>query len=155
MRLPWFMHMHAGRNSLTGILATPSGTFVRSCADDRMEATWYPMDSSFPDGGGRECKRIVTVEATDEGERMLEEAVLGFMHEHPQMALHVQFDPPAGAELEWAAVGGGSLATHQTESGLFMRIHHDGMVTLEFLPANGRGMRETVGRFADTCDEGR
>ena len=153
MRLPWFMHMHAGRNSLTGVLPTPVGTFVRSCADGRMEVAWYPVDHAFPGGDARECKRLATVDSTDDGERRLEEAVIDFMHSHPVLALQAGWDGPAGDPLAWEEVGGGALATHEAVHGLFFRIRHGGTVTLEFLPAGGHGRRETLGTFADTCDD--
>lgn len=153
MRLPWFMHVHSGINTLTGILPTPCGTFVRSCANGRMEAVWYPMDGSFPGGAGRESKRIAMVDADADGERQLEGAVLAFMHEHPQLSMSCQFDMPGGEAVGWEIVGSGSLSTHQTDAGLFMRIHHAGIVTLEFIPINEKANRETVGRFADACGE--
>lgn len=153
MRLPWFMHMHAGRNSLTGVLPTPVGTFVRSCADGRMEVAWYPMDHAFAGGDSRECRRLAVTDATDDGERRLEDAVLDFMHSHPVLAMQVGWDHPAGSALEWVEAGGGALATYEHPNGLFFRIHHGGVVTLEFLPIGGHGRRETLGTFADSCGE--
>lgn len=153
MRLPWFMHMHAGTNTMTGLMPTPVGTFVRSCAASRMEVAWYPLDGSFPGGASREVKRLATVDSTDHGERQLEQAVIDFMHGHPALALIGRYDGPSGPKLAWDEVGGGALATHEDACGLFFRIHHGGTVTLEYLPKGGIGRRETVGVFADTCDE--
>lgn len=153
MRLPWFMHMHRGTNTLTGVLPTPIGTFVRSNADGRMEVAWYPMDTAFPGGGSRECKRLATVDSSDEGEIELERAVVDFMHGHPVLALQCSWEDRAGAPLHWTFVSGGVLGTHETERGLFYRIEHGRTITLEFLPSEGHGRRETLGVLADSCDE--
>jgi hypothetical protein len=153
MRLPWFMHTHARVNTLTGVFPTPSGTFVRSCADGRMEVAWYPMDASFPGGSSREVKRLATVEATDAGERDLEDAVVDFMHSHPDLSLSVRHDDVPGAALDWSRTAGGTLATLETPHGVFFCIRHGGVATLEFLPAGGHGNRETVAVLSDACGE--
>lgn len=153
MRLPWFMHTHGGRNTLTGVMPTPCGSFVRSCADGRLEVAWYPMDTSFPGGDTRECKRLAVVDATDEGDETLEQAVVDFMHAHAVLARNTRYDGPAVDPLDWEEIGSGVIASHETSDGLFYRIGHAGMVTLEFLPAGGRGKRETLGIYATTCEE--
>ena len=153
MRLPWFMHSHRGVNTLVGVLPTPTGSFVRSCADGRMEATWYPASAGFPGGGDRVSKRVATVDATDAGEVELETAVVDFMHADPALALHRGFDPPARAALTWTPAGGGALETLETRHGLFVSIRHGGTASIEFLPAGGHGRRETLGALADVCDE--
>lgn len=155
MKLPWFMHMHGGENTLVGVMPTPHGSFVRSAGGGRrMEVSWYPMDLGFPGGASREVKRLAIVDPTDAGETELENAVVDFMHAHPDLATVCRFDPPAGEALGWSEVGGGALATLETPQGLFFRINHGGQVTLEFLPSTGTGMRESIGTFADSCGEG-
>lgn len=153
MRLPWFMHMHAGTNTMTGVFPTPSGTFVRSCIDGRMEVAWYPMDGSFPGGASREVKRLATVDTTDAGERDLEDAVVDFMHSHPDLSLFTRHDGVPGAPLDWTRAAGGALSTLETPHGVFFSIHHGGVATLEFLPAGGHGNRETVATLSDACGE--
>lgn len=153
MRLPWFMHMSDGSNSLVGVLPTPVGTFVRSCANGVLEAAWYPMDYSFPRGNSRQVERIVKVDAADDGETRLEDAVVDFMHGHPELALHTAWDIHPGADFEWERHGSGALATLDTPEGLFFRIHHGEQVTLEHLTPGGRGRRDTLGVYADSCGE--
>ena len=153
MRLPWFMHTHGGRNTLTGVMPTPCGSFVRSCADGRLEVAWYPMDTSFPGGDTRECKRLLVVDSSDEGDQALEQAVVDFMHSHPVLASNTRYDGPVGDALEWEEIGSGVIASHQTEDGLFYGIGHAGVVALEFLPKGGRGKRETLSVYATTCGE--
>lgn len=153
MRLPWFMHMHTGiGNTGFGVFPTPVGTFARSCIDGRMEVVWYPMGHEFPGGDSRVVTRLATVDTGHDGEVEIENAVVDFMHSHPVLALTCSFDQVSTHDLEWNVVGEGALATLETPYGLVFQIHHGGNVTVEFLPA-GSQTRETIGVFADTCDE--
>lgn len=153
MRLPWFMHAHAGRNTLTGILPTPVGTFVRSNGDGRMEVVWYPMDPSIPGGTSREAKRLAIVNSDAEGEIELEDAVRAFMHAHETLCLHTVFDHAPCGEIGWTGMGGDAISSHTDEVGMFVRILHAGVMTVEFLPANGFGKRETIATMCDACGE--
>lgn len=153
MKLPWFMHNHVGHgNTMVGVFPTPYGTFVRSCIDGVMEATWYPMDQGFPGGSTRVVERLATVKADDDGEAELETAIIDYMHSHPELALIKTFDRNTGGPLTWNVIGSGALAALETDHGLIYRIKHSEYVTVEFLSKTGM-LQETIGVLAATCDE--
>ena len=151
MHLPWFMHMHGGRNTLVGVLPTPCGTYVRSWKDDFFEVIWYPMGYEFPGGQGRSTCNLGRF--TDDPMRPIggsELAVIDHMHEHPVLCMATSWDPRI-EPLEWTVSAPG-VSTHEADDGTWLRITSGGIVTLSVLPTDGRKQVE-VARFSDACGE--
>lgn len=156
VRLPWNMHMHRGENTLVGILPTRHGTFVRSWNDGCYDISWYPVE--VPMGGEshrgqvRHVGRFSPAEnaPASYGMEPSDQAVVDFMHEHPELSL-LSFGDPHVQPLEWKHAEPG-VRTRSDEHGSYVWIESNGMVEVTMVPAGGRA-NVSICRISDASSE--
>lgn len=151
MRLPWFMHCHAGQNTLVGMLPTPCGTYVRSWKDGFLDVSWYPIGHEFPGGESRGTKNLGKFFDEDGlGLQNADQAVIDHMHAHPVLCMTNTWDPK-GETITWSRMATG-VSTYWNLKGTWLRVTAGGFVTISLLPV-GNGAQIEIARLSDACSE--
>lgn len=151
MKLPFFMHSHAGQTLSVGVFPTPYGSFIRSWKEGTFQVIWYPMDYAFPGGTSRSINDLGSFPDNDVS--LADRAIIDFMHQHPSLCMSTAWDAlvPSVTWLKWEQVAT-NIRCLQVPEGTYTLTISGGHAIVRFVPA-GNGHELEICRLCDACDE--